>query len=65
MHIIKAINVNLICNVHSFFHVNHTQHFTGDDDVYLIEKLQHVGYKIYLLTDQPIRHKYKMNSKQQ
>jgi hypothetical protein len=36
-----------------------------DDDVYLIEKLQHVGYKIYLLTDQPIRHKYKMNSKQQ
>jgi hypothetical protein len=36
-----------------------------DDDVYLIEKLQHVGYKIYLLTDQPIRHKYKMNSNQQ
>jgi hypothetical protein len=36
-----------------------------DDDVYLIEKLQHVGYKIYLLTDQPMRHKYKMNAKQQ
>jgi hypothetical protein len=36
-----------------------------DDDVYLIEKLQHVGYKIYLLTDQSGRHKYKMNSNQQ
>jgi hypothetical protein len=34
-----------------------------DDDVYLKEKLQHVGYKIYLLTDQPIRHKCKMNER--
>jgi organic radical activating enzyme len=33
-----------------------------DEDVYLIEKLQHVGYKIYLhtSTDQPEWHKYKM-----
>jgi hypothetical protein len=36
----------------------------NDDDVYLIEKSQHVGYKIYLHTntDQPERHKYKMKS---
>jgi hypothetical protein len=31
----------------------------------LNRKLQHVGYKIYLLTDQPRRHKYKMKSNQQ
>jgi hypothetical protein len=43
----------------------HWSIYRHDDDVYLIEKLQHVGYKICLLTDQPIRHKYKMNSKQQ
>jgi hypothetical protein len=43
----------------------HKMHRLDDDDVYLIEKLQHVGYKIYLLTDQSRRHKYKMNSNQQ
>jgi hypothetical protein len=46
--------------------IDHIQGIVDDDDdVYLIEILQHVGYEIYLLRDQPGRHKYKMNSNQQ
>jgi hypothetical protein len=49
--------------IHINIHINVC--INDDDDVYLIEKLQNVGYKMYLLTDQSRRHKYKMNSNQQ